>query len=81
MGVIPIVRSTTIDSVFVPHFPQVLVVDQWEDITLELLESHWQRWGGTISIKQESDVLGKVIPPLTQRYWMEVIWNTTIQIT
>ena len=67
MGVIPIVRSSTLDMVFA-DIPAVLIVDRWEDVTKELLEQHWEQYGSSI-------LRDDLLPQLTLRYWMERIWS------
>jgi hypothetical protein len=67
MGVIPIVKRSSIDSLYA-DLPAVLIVDRFEDLTAERLERHWDRYHQSIS--------GPDLPrPLTVRYWMDMAWN------
>jgi hypothetical protein len=67
MGVIPIVKRSSIDSLYA-DLPAVLIVDHWEDLTAERLERHWDKYHQSIS--------GPDLPrPLTMRYWMDKAWN------
>jgi hypothetical protein len=67
MGVIPIVKRSSIDSVYA-DLPAVLIVDRWDDLTAEGLERHWDKYHESIS--------GPDLPhPLTLRYWMDKAWN------
>lgn len=65
LGVIPIVKTSTLDSVY--QAP-VLIVQQWQDVTKERLEQHWNEHGSSI----RTDKLPEIV---TQKHWMETIWR------
>jgi len=47
VGVIPILRTSIIDSVFDKERMEgaVLIVQEWEDLNRTMLETHWRRYG------------------------------------
>ena len=68
LGVVPIVKSGPLDDLFV-DLP-VLVVDEWDQLTVEVLSSQWD----AISTKYHGTVLEK----LHFRYWRRVIVDTAM---
>ena len=73
IGVIPIIRSTAIDSVFgsLRDKGAVLIVDDWSQVNQSLLESHWAKYGDAIAhkSKHQRTIAGSVIEA---EYWVRL---------
>ena len=69
IGVIPIVLSSSLDSVF-RDIPAVLIVEDWTHVTKEVLERHWDKYGASLHSEDVST-------QLTQQFWMNKIFLRT----
>jgi hypothetical protein len=76
IGVIPILRSTAIDSVFdsLREEGAVLIVDDWNAVNETLLESHWFRYGDAIVQQKRHRVI-------EAEYWARLFSHQVDQLS
>ena len=81
IGVIPVMRSTIIDSVFADLKEEgaVLIVDDWSDLNESLLKDHWEKFGQNLIERSDSWLTSGENNNMLAQYWAKRFARHSLQ--